>query len=74
MCTHSPLVASFHTASAGWPQWSPGLSVDSSTEDLARKHTAITHMAHNSHSTAKPHTLNLELTNQTIIILFTAHI
>lgn len=33
----SPWVASFHTVSAGWPRWSPGLSVDSWTEDLQRQ-------------------------------------
>lgn len=33
----SPWVASFHTVSAGWPRLSPGLSVDSWTEDLQRQ-------------------------------------
>lgn len=36
----SPWAASSHTASAGWPRWSPELSEAPWTEDLGTEHTA----------------------------------
>lgn len=39
--THSPWVASFHTVSASWRRLSPGLSVDSWTEDLQKQSNTL---------------------------------
>lgn len=78
MWTHSPWVASFHTVSAGWPRWSPGLFVDSSTEDLQRKRRVQT-CCHYPHSTQQSlcskNTHTWYKTDKTPIIrLFTANI
>lgn len=49
---HSPWAASSHTASAGWPRWSPELSEAPWTEDLGTEHTAAfsAQLHHSDHS------------------------